>query len=308
MYDLIGDIHGHADELEQLLEILGYRRIGRNYSHPNRQVIFVGDYIDRGPKIRQTLEIVRGMVDAGCALAVLGNHEINALAFHTESPDQLGNYLRPHTTKHVRQHQQTLDQVPSIELAEYMEWFRTMPLWLDLSELRVVHACWHPAAISAIEQALIKHNGITTPFLKEAFDHESELFRAVEVALKGPEALLPTGISYTDKDGNERDMMRTRWFITAENQTYRTYAIRSEEIASDDALSPQVVANACPYPVDAKPVFIGHYWMRPDPPSLLAPNVACLDYSVAKGGFLTAYRWDGESRLDDRKFVTVNAR
>ena len=49
MYDLIGDIHGHADELEALLVRLGYSRVGDSYRHDSRQVIFIGDFIDRGP-------------------------------------------------------------------------------------------------------------------------------------------------------------------------------------------------------------------------------------------------------------------
>ena len=54
------------------------------------------------------------------------------------------------------------------------------------------------------------------------------------------------------------------------------------------------------------PTFIGHYWLPPARPEPLAPNVACVDYSVAKdGGMLTAYRWDGEAVLDAGKFVSV---
>ena len=61
-YDIIGDIHGHADELEELLQKLGYQLRDGVYSHPeNRKVIFLGDYIDRGPKIRETLHIVKNM-------------------------------------------------------------------------------------------------------------------------------------------------------------------------------------------------------------------------------------------------------
>ncbi len=59
MYDLIGDIHGHADELVQLLETLGYEKGEGAYQRSDRKVIFLGDFIDRGPKIRQVLEIVR---------------------------------------------------------------------------------------------------------------------------------------------------------------------------------------------------------------------------------------------------------
>ncbi len=59
MYDFIGDIHGHADKLEALLQQLGYQLVDGVYTHPQRKVIFVGDYIDRGPKIRETLQIIK---------------------------------------------------------------------------------------------------------------------------------------------------------------------------------------------------------------------------------------------------------
>jgi len=79
MHDLIGDIHGHADALERLLNTPGYTRQHGTYRHPDRQAIFLGDFIDRGPKIRETLEIVRPMIESGAALSVMGNHELNAL-------------------------------------------------------------------------------------------------------------------------------------------------------------------------------------------------------------------------------------
>ena len=59
MYDLIGDIHGHADCLVNLLEKLGYKKSGDVYHHPLRQVIFLGDFIGRGPKIREVLLIAK---------------------------------------------------------------------------------------------------------------------------------------------------------------------------------------------------------------------------------------------------------
>lgn len=84
-YDIIGDIHGHADALRQLLHLLGYEWRGNSYRHPEgRKVVFLGDYLDRGPNVRETLEIVRAMVDGGQALAILGNHELNAILYHTE--------------------------------------------------------------------------------------------------------------------------------------------------------------------------------------------------------------------------------
>ena len=52
---------------------------------------------------------------------------------------------------------------------------------------------------------------------------------------------------------------------------------------------------------------MGHYWLDGEP-ELLAPNIACLDYSVAAktGGKLVAYRWDGERELSASKFVSVS--
>jgi hypothetical protein len=52
-------------------------------------------------------------------------------------------------------------------------------------------------------------------------------------------------------------------------------------------------------------VFVGHYWMQGTTPTRLAPNVACLDWSVARGGPLVAYRFDGESEIDNARFVAV---
>ncbi len=74
MYDIIGDIHGHAEALKELLIKLAYQSIRGVWQHPERKVIFVGDYIDRGPAIRETLQIVRTMADNEKAIALMGNH------------------------------------------------------------------------------------------------------------------------------------------------------------------------------------------------------------------------------------------
>ena len=95
-YDIIGDIHGHADKLEALLRRLGYRNTAGAWRQVERQAIFVGDFIDRGPAQLRSVDIVRRMVDAGAALAVMGNHELNAIAWHTPDPRNPDDYLRSH--------------------------------------------------------------------------------------------------------------------------------------------------------------------------------------------------------------------
>ena len=76
-FDIIGDVHGCFDELVALLEKLGYEVDGVRVTSPEgRKVAFLGDLVDRGPKIPEVLELVMGMVEAGTALCVPGNHDV----------------------------------------------------------------------------------------------------------------------------------------------------------------------------------------------------------------------------------------
>jgi len=141
MYDIIGDIHGHATELTQLLEKLNYTIDSKGvYRHPDRKVIFVGDFIDRGPEVRRVLQIVKPMTDAGTALAVMGNHEYNILCFHTLN--EKGKYLRPHNAVNNQQVASTLADfaIYPEEWKMYREWMMRLPVFLDLGDLRIVHA------------------------------------------------------------------------------------------------------------------------------------------------------------------------
>jgi polynucleotide kinase-phosphatase len=80
-FDIFGDIHGCASELRTLLAELGWELqydgdLAVTASHPEgRQAVFVGDLVDRGPDTPGVLRLVMGMVEAGTALCVSGNHE-----------------------------------------------------------------------------------------------------------------------------------------------------------------------------------------------------------------------------------------
>ncbi len=319
-YDIIGDIHGHADALECLLKKLGYAERMGAWRHPERTALFVGDFIDRGPKQVESVMLVRRMVDAGSALAVMGNHELNAIAWFLPDPGKDGEFLRPHFSekhgaKNRKQHQAFLAAVedrPALH-EEIIDWFLTLPLWLDLPELRVVHACWHPRFMEYLRPRLLSGNRLTAELMIPATDEpaderekdapEPTLFKAVEALTKGIETPLPGGWAFADKDGLHRDRVRVRWW-DAQAVTFRRAAMPAKGLNPaelPDELTPEHTRIG--YSA-AKPVFVGHYWLE-GKQAPLAPNVACVDYSIGKGGRLAAYRFDGEPELDAGRFVSV---
>jgi len=77
-FDIIGDVHGCFDELAELLGKLGYlEQPGGAWKHPEaRKLVFVGDLVDRGPKIPDVVRLVLESVNAGTALCVPGNHDM----------------------------------------------------------------------------------------------------------------------------------------------------------------------------------------------------------------------------------------
>lgn len=181
MFDLIGDIHGHARTLVRLLQKLGYELDSGIYRHPTRKVIFLGDFIDRGPDQREVIEIVRPMIESGSALSVMGNHEFNAIAFATLHE---GDYLRPHTVKNTGQHRAFLNEyrLGSDAHDEVIDWFRTLPLWLDLGDVRVVHACWDQQLMDRLGT-----NMLSNDLLVNAARTGTWQYDAVECLLKGKE-------------------------------------------------------------------------------------------------------------------------
>jgi len=133
----------------------------------------------------------------------------------------------------------------------------------------------------------------------------SKEHEAVETLLKGKEIELPNGQAFHDKDGNPRHNVRVRWF-DGEAKTYQDAFLGPEKARSHIPDDPIGADHLIQYSHADPPVFVGHYWLDSEP-VLLAPNVACLDYSVAakSGGRLVAYRWDGELQLNNGKFMFV---
>ena len=309
-YDVIGDVHGHAVQLRGLLAKLGYTDVDGVWKHPSRTAVFVGDLIDRGDHQLEVVAIVRAMVEAGAARIVLGNHEFNAVAWATPDPDHPGKFLRSHNEKNREQHHEFLEQVGegSDRHRAIIDWFMTIPLWLDLDGLRVVHACWDPRSIARLDGLVSPSNTLTPELVVASSRSGTVAFTAVETLLKGPE--IPVDPHYLDKGGHERCCARFRWWLPDATTLRAGAEIPPDTMTVDGepypVLSDEPIDPPTPPYSDALPVVFGHYW--PSGPRVIdTPHATCVDYSVAKGGPLVAYRWSGEAELDARNLVAFGA-
>jgi len=175
-YDLIGDIHGEAPTLKALLQKLGYSETTSGFSHDKgRTAIFVGDLVDRGLWQREVISIVRKMVEAGNAIALMGNHELNAIGFSIATADGKG-FLRPHSSKNREQHQKFLDEFPfgSSKYKEVIAWFKTLPMCFETTDFRAIHACYDTRQLKVISDHLGEEYLINDKFLVEALDYLNE--------------------------------------------------------------------------------------------------------------------------------------
>lgn len=315
IYDVIGDIHGQADKLIGLLTQLGYRHDGTCFVPPaNHQAVFIGDLIDRGKQEIKTLEIVFAMLDNGAGLAVMGNHEYNALAFATVDDNDSEKYLRPHKPNNIAQHQAFIDEVGfDSELHHYwLSRFYQLPLWLELPDVCFVHACWDTAAMAVLRPLLTDTNCLTYHGLQATGQKGTPEYDALERVLKGVETRLPNDLFMLDKEGTKRRNVRVQWWLThADNPLASKLSgqkIHDIARASPSDLSqipPDTLAEEIDFFFDnRKPVFIGHYWLT-GTPAILSQKVVCVDYSAAVDtGFLTAYRFDTQHpELSNAHFV-----
>jgi Calcineurin-like phosphoesterase len=142
-FDIIGDVHGCADELIDLLGLLGYRvtfsgegdvRRAQVTPPPGRRAFFAGDLVDRGPNSPDVLRIVMDMVEAGQALCVAGNHDVTCIRWLEGHASHLHHGLD-------KTAEQFADESPAF--ADRVLAFLTGlkgHLWVDGGRLAVAHA------------------------------------------------------------------------------------------------------------------------------------------------------------------------
>ncbi|PIE02004.1 MAG: phosphoesterase [Acidobacteria bacterium] len=311
-YDIIGDIHGHASELHKLLQAMGYQNSGHTYAHPSRKVLFLGDYIDRGPEIAETLHLVKNMIDSGQAVGLLGNHEYNFICMH--KTDANGSFLREHSPKNCDQTRETIKQLTHNKepVEQWLQWMLSLPLLFETSEFRAIHACWSQSWIDFVTKQLGEDLCLTESFLQKSAKKGQEQ-DAIEILLKGPELELPDKYRFKDSDGHIRNSMRLKWWVEPRQSsllnelTFTKAEIGKSAFRSlDDKTRRQLKTSG--YLKSEKPVFFGHYADTSGTP-IKQENVACLDAGVYyPEGTLTCYRWDGSRSLNPNNTVSLKSK
>jgi len=304
MYDIIGDVHGHAPLLKKLLLQLGYQKTEAGYKHPERKAIFVGDFINRGPEIRKTVRIVRTMVENQNAMAILGNHEINAIIYHLKfKKDDL---LVKAPQKFFMSLFKTINEFSghADEWADHLKWFRTLPLYINLNVIRVVHACWSEPAILILKTNLPEGKIKKSVFREMYRNSKSELTQSIWTLTKGIDFKLPGDLKIINNKGVSPRSFRMRWWEQPKNKTFEEMSFESKFVLPSYTIPEQIVPQDYPYPDNAPIVFFGHY-CRFKGPHIIKPNICCVDSCVAGTNILTAYRWNGEKVLDERNLVQV---
>ncbi|MCP5246100.1 MAG: metallophosphoesterase [Burkholderiales bacterium] len=300
-YDIIGDIHGHADVLDSLLLKLNYAKHENVYQHNKHKVIFLGDFIDRGYQQREVIQLVKPMIEQGHALSVMGNHEYNAICYATFGQD--GKPLREHSDKNMRQHAVFLAAYPDVEeRMQIINWFKTLPIFIDTGKIRVVHASWNEKALYDISDLLNEKQCLKDDSYAKCSDEGSKPYNAIESLLKGPEVVLPDDVTFKDKDGHIRKSARIKWW-TPDHFDMKERLHLGAELKNSHKLADMEIENEHNYPLSNIPIFVGHYWLNAQTPKPLSDNCACLDYSIAKAGKLVAYQWRGENKLKKGHFV-----
>lgn len=215
LIDVIGDIHGEYAALASLLDTLGYEHGSGRWTHAQGcRIVFVGDYIDRGPDPVRVTKLVRQLCDDGVAFALLGNHDVNAIQFsmradHRGVLDPLdahrcatgvldGNaapargWLRTHegkdrVPKNISQHARTLRNTTPEQYESIVKWSCGLPAWLELPGLRVVHAAWIAPAMHALDAWATRSGlpslGIRAETIEQAIQMQRDRLHVLEKQL-----------------------------------------------------------------------------------------------------------------------------
>ena len=304
MYDIIGDIHGHAELLKKMLRELGYSKNQNVYGHPSRKAIFVGDFINRGNENRKSLKIIRGMVDNGNAYAILGNHEIYALLVSVKDKNRIPLIKSP--TGSMVSAIRTINEFAKQpeEWKSYKKWMLSLPLFIEFEGLRIVHVCWSDEAIEILKDAL-KEMKLNKEVLRNLIRKpNSKISKSIQTVTKGIDFVMPGDLKIINDKGISPRSFRLRWWEDPRGKTFQEISFESKFNLPSYTVPEQLIQDNFVYADDNPIVFFGHY-SRVDGPHIIKKNICCIDSWIAGSKTLTAYRWNGENALKTENLIQI---
>lgn len=273
--DFIPDLHADHARLETTLSGLGYSLQDGVWRAAGRRAVFLGDLIDNGPDNLAVLTDVKAMTDAGQAICIMGNHELNAILYHRKGRD--GNWLRSPGGRHAEQHASFLAEFghATPEARAWTAWFLTMPLAWQGPGITAAHAFLSPRTLGLLRQASASLR-LPASRMEEVAAQEGPYADAVLDVTKGPEIILPDGpYGFHDHYGHWRTAGRYRWWGEPPRAWPDAFLSPGRDLAVPaDGFAPMEGKS---WPLEREVLVVGHYKKKGDP-GRDAANVICLDH------------------------------
>ncbi|NSW46559.1 MAG: metallophosphoesterase, partial [Bacteroidales bacterium] len=223
------------------------------------------------------------------AFIIAGNHEyFLALLYHKtiNNKNTLWYYLqRDYFPLYIEFNNKKEDLYP------YIDWILQLPIFIEFEKAIAIHAIWDENH----HQFLSSHN--TVKNMIEFINTNPEYKEPLNKAIMG------ITIKININNSHKTTFFRYKWWENnQETPISELFTHKTEHFPSN--LQNKIDINTLKINTTSRPIFFGHYNLR-GYPYLTNPTKCCLDFGGAKGGYLTAYRWDGENILDPNKIIYV---
>ena len=296
--DFVGDIHGNAKSLRLLLDKLGYNKDNGNWNHPeNRVLLVLGDFINSGYESKEVLTILYELWNQKIAYILIGNHEY-FLAWNYFKKGR--EALKPDGPLE-KEYQRFLTEFVNEEelLIKYCEWIYILPFYIETDGFRAVHAYWSENN----QKTLSKYKNLSDlwyVFAEDKIKKTKKIKKVINETVSGKMAVV-----YNPCKMEKPEYYRVKWWRNLYGKNLLDgVQVNNPVKCPSMIITPEILPDFVPYGDDEKPVFFGHYWFK-TLPCLLRNNACCLDFGAAKGGYLTAYRWNGERMLNANNLIWI---